>query len=139
MVREGKAPAKAPTSVATGSTARNPSQPLNDTYSDIKCQNNARKLAATSPIFELPLMFSEAIQEEFQLFHRHNFRGLSTLILSPLYTSLCTEDCFSLSVGMRSCAPFCFRKQGWLGRSKENMQKQRFHKEAKMRRWKKEL
>ncbi|MED6224025.1 hypothetical protein PIB30_079786, partial [Stylosanthes scabra] len=92
MVREGKAPAKAPTSIATGFTAGNPSQPLNDAYSDTECQNNAGKLAASSPIFELPLMFSEAIQEEFQLFHRHNCRGLSALILSPLYTSLCTED-----------------------------------------------
>ncbi|MED6126487.1 hypothetical protein PIB30_078965 [Stylosanthes scabra] len=91
-----KAPAKAPTSITIGSTPGNPSQPLNDAYSDTECQNNAGKSAARSPIFELLLMFFEEIQEEFQLFHRHNFRGLSALILSSLYTSLCTEDYASL-------------------------------------------
>ncbi|MED6211803.1 hypothetical protein PIB30_077031 [Stylosanthes scabra] len=59
MVREGKAPAKAPTSVATGSTTRNPSQPLNSAYSDTECQNNARKLVVKNPIFELRSCFQK--------------------------------------------------------------------------------
>ncbi|MED6200712.1 hypothetical protein PIB30_087941, partial [Stylosanthes scabra] len=77
MVREGKAPTKTSTSTAAGSTAGNLRRALNDTYSDTEWQNNAGKLAPRSLIFfYLPLNFSEVIQEEFQLFHRHNFKGL---------------------------------------------------------------
>ncbi|MED6172583.1 hypothetical protein PIB30_051404 [Stylosanthes scabra] len=52
IIRKGMAPAKASTSTAAGSTAGNPSQPLNNTYFDTKCQNNTGKLAAKSLICE---------------------------------------------------------------------------------------
>ncbi|MED6162344.1 ribosomal protein S4 [Stylosanthes scabra] len=52
MIRKGMAPAKASTSTAASSVARNPSQPLNDTYFDTKFRNNAGKLVARNLICE---------------------------------------------------------------------------------------
>ncbi|MED6153050.1 hypothetical protein PIB30_097845 [Stylosanthes scabra] len=53
MVRKGKALVKATTSVPTGSTTGNPGSPLNDTYFDTVCQNNAGKLVGRGIVCEL--------------------------------------------------------------------------------------
>ncbi|MED6113115.1 hypothetical protein PIB30_067881 [Stylosanthes scabra] len=56
MVRKGKTLVKATTPATTGSTNGNPSLPLNDTYFDTVCQNNARKLVGRviHDILEIP-------------------------------------------------------------------------------------
>ncbi|MED6226035.1 hypothetical protein PIB30_099510 [Stylosanthes scabra] len=63
IVRKGKALVKAATSATAGSTAGNPSLPLNDTYFDTACQNNAGKLVGRGIICERPLKFPEAIPD----------------------------------------------------------------------------
>ncbi|MED6140772.1 hypothetical protein PIB30_096695 [Stylosanthes scabra] len=63
MVRKGKALVKATTPATTGSTTRNPSLPLNDTYFDTVCQNNAGKLVGQGIVCERPLKFPDAIPD----------------------------------------------------------------------------
>ncbi|MED6227391.1 hypothetical protein PIB30_113072, partial [Stylosanthes scabra] len=63
MVRKGKALIKATTSVPTGSTTGNPGSPLNDTYFDTVCQNNAGKLVGRGIVCERPLKFPDVIPD----------------------------------------------------------------------------
>ncbi|MED6189716.1 hypothetical protein PIB30_098713, partial [Stylosanthes scabra] len=51
---------KATTSATADSTTGNPSFPLNDTYFDTVCQNNARKLVGWGIVCERPLKFPDA-------------------------------------------------------------------------------
>ncbi|MED6177056.1 hypothetical protein PIB30_094118, partial [Stylosanthes scabra] len=98
MVCKGMAPAKTSTSTAPGSTVGNPNQPLNYTYFDTKCQNNARKLATRSLLCEHSLKFPEAIQEEFQLIPQTQLRRIEHPdLISIIHLSLHRGLCFSLS------------------------------------------
>ncbi|MED6202123.1 hypothetical protein PIB30_102132, partial [Stylosanthes scabra] len=63
MVCKGKALIKATTSVPTGSTTGNPGSPLNDTYFDTICQNNAGKLVGRGIVCERPLKFPDVIPD----------------------------------------------------------------------------
>ncbi|MED6177022.1 hypothetical protein PIB30_093825 [Stylosanthes scabra] len=63
MVRKGKALVKATTPATTGSTTGNASLPLNDTYFDTVCQNNAGKLVGQGIVCERPLKFPDAIPD----------------------------------------------------------------------------
>ncbi|MED6153311.1 hypothetical protein PIB30_100650, partial [Stylosanthes scabra] len=63
MVRKGKALVKATTPISTGSTTGNPNLPLNDTYFDTVCQNNAGKLVGRGIVCERPLKFPDAIPD----------------------------------------------------------------------------
>ncbi|MED6188792.1 hypothetical protein PIB30_089292 [Stylosanthes scabra] len=93
MVRKGKALVKATTPATTGSTTGNPSLPLNDTYFDTVCQNNARKLVGRGIVCEHPLKFPDAIPDLVR--HKIEKQGWNFLYNDtiPVNTTLVREFC----------------------------------------------
>ncbi|MED6137814.1 hypothetical protein PIB30_068556 [Stylosanthes scabra] len=82
MARKGKALTKTSNSTAAGSTVGDLSQPLNESYFDTEYRKNTGKLVVRILICE-----------------RLDF-------ISIIHVTLHRGLCFSLSVGMRPCAPF---------------------------------
>ncbi|MED6227452.1 hypothetical protein PIB30_113652, partial [Stylosanthes scabra] len=93
MVRKGKALVKATTSVPTGSTTGNPGSPLNDTYFDTVCQNNAGKLVGRGIVCERPLKFPDVIPDLVR--HKIEKQGWNFLYNDtvPVNTTLVREFC----------------------------------------------
>ncbi|MED6226636.1 hypothetical protein PIB30_105766 [Stylosanthes scabra] len=93
MVRKGKALVKATTSATAGSTTGNPSLPLNDTYFDTVCQNNAGKLVGRGIVCEHPLKFPDAIPDLVR--HKIEKQGWNFLYNNtiPVNTTLVREFC----------------------------------------------
>ncbi|MED6176311.1 hypothetical protein PIB30_086913, partial [Stylosanthes scabra] len=93
MVRKGRALVKAATSAAAGSTAGNPSLPLNDTYFDTACQNNDGKLVGRGIICERLLKFPEVILD--LVSHKIEKQGWNFLYNDtiPVNTTLVMEFC----------------------------------------------
>ncbi|MED6177029.1 hypothetical protein PIB30_093881 [Stylosanthes scabra] len=93
MVRKGKALVKATTPASTGSTTGNPSLPLNDTYFDTVCQNNAGKLVGWGIVCERPLKFPDAIPDLVR--HKIEKQGWNFLYNDtiPVNTTLVREFC----------------------------------------------
>ncbi|MED6153319.1 hypothetical protein PIB30_100719, partial [Stylosanthes scabra] len=93
MVHKGKALIKATTSVPTGSTTGNPGSPLNDTYFDTVCQNNAGKLVGRGIVCERPLKFPDAIPDLVR--HKIEKQGWNFFYNDtvPVNTTLVREFC----------------------------------------------
>ncbi|MED6215479.1 hypothetical protein PIB30_114049, partial [Stylosanthes scabra] len=89
----GKALVKATTSVPTGSTTGNPGSPLNDTYFDTICQNNAGKLVGRGIVCERPLKFPDVIPDLVR--HKIEKQGWNFLYNDtvPVNTTLVREFC----------------------------------------------